>query len=410
MILHPDCKPKLRPVEPVPGHEPGTIGVRDPCFAAGGSQVVLSLTEPAFFILALLDGEHSLTDVQREFQQRYKQPLSMDTLTDMVTHLENSLLLEGARFEGHYEDLLREYRAAPNRPMHSAAQLGLDGAAQEMFREILSGASPVTADPLHADIMALIAPHLDYPRGRPCYAGAYAALAGREPPARFVILGTNHFGLGGRSSVVATGQDFATPLGTTATDRAFLERLEARCGDLRRHEYDHLGEHSIELQVCWLQHLFGGESFKMVAFLCPDPCGPTGTAPFDGQGIDLVGFGRSLGQAIAEDEESTIVIASADFSHVGGFFGDQRRLDDEFLAEVRQRDQAVLQRIVQGDAAAFRACVAEDENPTRICSAGCMFTLLTALPDAKATILEYHQAVEQSVQNCVTCAAVVFRR
>jgi predicted class III extradiol MEMO1 family dioxygenase len=105
-----------------------------------------------------------------------------------------------------------------------------------------------------------------------------------------------------------------------------------------------------------------------------------------------------------------VVIAGADFSHVGQFFGDQRQLDDEFLAEVRTRDQDTLRRIEEGDAAAFRTCVAQGDNPTRICSAGCMFALLAALPDAQATVLGYHQAVEPSVQNCVTCAAVVFRK
>ena len=91
------------------------------------------------------------------------------------------------------------------------------------------------------------------------------------------------------------------------------------------------------------------------------------------------------------------------------FFGDQHKVDDEYLAEVRARDQDILQRIEEGDAAAFRNCVAQGENPTHVCSAGCVFTLLTALPGARATVLRYHQAVTESVQNCVTCAAVVFR-
>ena len=403
MIVHPGLKPKLRPVEPMPGHEPGTIGVRDP---SGLSSVVLSLTEPAFYILALLDGDHTLADVQREFQQRYSQPLRLDTLVEMLNHLEKSLLLEGEAFEAHYQELLDQYRSAPDRPMGGAAALGLDDGAEAMFGEILGEATPVKAD---GHIAALIAPHLDYPRGRPCYAGAYAALAQQGPPDRFVILGTNHFGRGGRSSVVATGQAFATPLGTTPTDRAFLERLEASCGDLRRHEYDHLGEHSVELQVCWLQHLYGPGEFKIVALLCPDPCGPTGTAPFDGRGVDLADFARVLGETIAEDTESTVVIAGADLSHVGRFFGDQRPLDDGFLAEVRRRDERILRSMEQADPAALRACVAQGDNPTRVCSAGCIFALLTALPNARPTVLEYHQAVVAAVQNCVTCAAVVFR-
>ena len=402
MILHPELKPKLRPVEPGRGAQPGTLTIGDPSRLSPNT---ISLTEPAFFILTLLDGEHTLADVQQTFQERYGQPLAFDTLAQMVTHLEESLLLEGPGFEAHYRTLVERYRAAPARTMNGADALGVDGQAGDMFREMLGEATQADCS---GRIVGLIAPHLDYPRGRPCYAEAYAALANQPRPDRVVILGTNHFGLGGRSSVVATGMDFATPLGTTATDRAFLERLEADCGDLRRYEYDHANEHSIELQVCWLQHLFGAEAFQMVGLLCPDPCGPTGTAPYDGHGVDLADFARALGAAIADDSETTLVIAGADFSHVGQYFGDAGRLDDAFLDRVRQRDRSVLERIEQGDREAFRACVAQDQNPTRICSAGCMYALMSALPDGRARTLGYHQAVTKQVQNCVTCAAVVF--
>ncbi len=404
MIIHPDVTPRLRPVEPFLMADKGAIGVRDP---SGLSSVMLTLTEPAFFILTLLDGNTTLARIQQQFLARYAQPIALDTVTDLITRLEESLLLEGPRFEAHYQDLLTQYRAEPVRPMRSASALGLDGDAQTLFREMLAD-EEASADA--ESVRGIIAPHLDYPRGRPCYSAAYNTLAGLAPPARVVILGTNHFGVGGGGSVVATGKDFATPLGTTSTDGAFLESLETECGDLRRHEYDHLAEHSVELQVCWLQHVFGAENFRIVPFLCPDPCGPTGTAPGDGKGIDLADFARVLRAAIQDDHGSTLVVAGADFSHVGGFFGDQRPLDDDFLTEVRERDFLALQRIEQGDPAAFRACVAEDRNPTRVCSAGCLFALMTVMQDARTTVLKYHQAVEPEAQNCVTCAAVVFRQ
>jgi AmmeMemoRadiSam system protein B len=230
----------------------------------------------------------------------------------------------------------------------------------------------------------------------------------RDPPHRIVILGTNHFGRS--TAVVATGKDFETPLGRTATDTAFIERLELRCGvgcgDLRRHEFDHVREHSVELQVLWCQHLFGAERFKIVPILCPDPCGPTGTRPPDGQGVDLGEFAEALGRCIREDDADTLVVAGADLSHVGANFGDDRPFDEEFLRGVWERDKRVLQALEQDGAEAFRACVAEDENPTRVCSAGCIFALKAALPDAKARILRYHQAVDQASQSGVTCAAV----
>jgi AmmeMemoRadiSam system protein B len=252
----------------------------------------------------------------------------------------------------------------------------------------------------------LVAPHLDYVRGEPCYVAAYGALRGRPAPTRVVILGTNHFG---RSpSVVATVSSFSTPLGTTRPDVAFLEALEKQCGNLRTYELDHLREHSIELQVTWLQYLFGAGSFEIVPFLCPDPCGPTGTLPSDGQGVDLADFARMLGDLVAAKDGDTLIVAGADLTHVGAAFGDERELDDTFLEEVRQRDVSLLDSLSMSDPASFLRSAAQNGNATRVCSAGCVFVLATALPQTTGTLLRYHQAVDQPSQTCVTCAAIVF--
>ncbi len=259
---------------------------------------------------------------------------------------------------------------------------------------------------LPGPVVGLVAPHLDYPRDRPCYGQAYATLCGRPVPDRVVVLGTNHFGRS--TSVVATASGFLTPLGKSPADVDFLERIEARCGHLRTFDLDHAREHSIELQVAWLQRIFGTETFKIVAFLCPDPCGPTGTAPFDGQGVDLAEFARALGEEIALDGGDTLVVAGADLSHVGMAFGDERALDESFLNEVRRLDENAIASLVGGDADGWIRCVATGGNPGRICSVGCVYALATAIPNASATLLGYHQAVDRSSQTCVTCTAVVF--
>jgi len=221
-----------------------------------------------------------------------------------------------------------------------------------------------------------------------------------------VILGTNHFGRS--ASVVTTGSDFATPLGTTHTDTDFIERLEERCGDLRAFELDHLREHSVELQLAWLQHLFGADSFELAAFLCPDPCGPTGTAPAAGNGVDLRDFAQTLGAIVAEDARDTLLVAGADMSHVGANFGDDRRLDDEYLRKVRDHDETALSLLASEGTEGWLRYLAQDGNPTHVCSVGCVFALAAALDGASATRLGYHQAVDLATQTCVTCAAVVY--
>jgi hypothetical protein len=376
------------------------VGVRDP---GGLSSIVLTLSQPALYVMALMDGTNTCEDIQRKFLASFGEHLAIDMLQSMLEHLERAHFLEGSAFESYCQSLCDEYRNQPARPMRDAEAAGIVDGSGDLFEKMLAGTEPVV---LPRPVVGLVAPHLDYRRGAPCYAAGYATLRDRLAPERVVILGTNHFGRS--TSVVATASDFATPLGTTRSDIAFLERLEARCGDLRTCELDHAREHSIELQVVWLQHLFGVDKFEIVPFLCPDPCGPTGTAPCDGRGVDLRDFAVALGELVAEDSRETLIVAGADLSHVGAGFGDSRPLDDALLEEVHCRDRAALDRLEANDPGAFVQSLAEVGNPTRVCSAGCMFALATALPQANAKVLRYHQAVDPSSQTCVTCAAIAF--
>ncbi len=145
-----------------------------------------------------------------------------------------------ARFAALYQDMVDEFRAAECRPSRDPEWFGADGEGiGPMLDRMLDGCRLAPAPTGGRRLAGLVAPHLDYPRGGPCYLAAYRVLAENGPVERAVILGTNHHGRG--TSVVATGKDFRTPLGTTRTDRAFLTELEHRCGtDLRENEFDHV--------------------------------------------------------------------------------------------------------------------------------------------------------------------------
>ncbi len=402
MLWDPTYKPWLRPVEAfrLPEGDGVTIGVRD---RSGLSGVMLSLSAPALHIMAMMDGERTCDDICRQFRASFGRPLAAGTLHSMVTHLAEAHFLEGPKFEAFYQSLLEKYRSRGIRDMPHAAAIGIVDDSGAIFEDMLADANGHVPS---RTVIGIIAPHLDYPRGRPCYAAAYATLRDRPAPDRVVILGTNHFGRS--TSVVATGNDFSTPLGVSRIDTAFLDKLEARCGDLRTFEFDHAREHSIELQVAWLQHLFGAAAFTVVPLLCPDPCGPTGTAPMDGRGVDLRAFAAALAELVRNEAGDTLIVAGADLSHVGVQFGDERPLDDTFLEEVRQRDRRALDYLEVRDCEGFLRSVAEQHNPTRVCSAGCIFVVATAMHDASASVLHYHQAVDTSSQTCVTCAAVAF--
>ncbi len=396
--------PRLRPVEVFPVDQDGQhlLVVNDPSRLASGS---MAISGPALFILSLLDGRHSLDDISRGFAEQFGRPLPAAELAKMIEQLDSAHYLDSESFAEHFQSLVDAYRSAPARISDGDRGSG-DGLVPTIARMLLECRACVTGSNGRR-LAGLIAPHLDFGRGTPCYADAYGVLATIPPAKRFVLLGTNHFGRG--TSVVATGKDFQTPLGTTRTDRAFLSSLQERLSaDLCEHEFDHQQEHSVELQVLILQHLFGAGQFEIVPILCPDPCGPTGTAPRDGQGVDLRLFAETLGQLARDDATPTVIIAGADLSHVGSRFGDQQDLDADFLHRIERSDHEALGNVVAGSGEAFVETLTRRQNNTRVCSAGCIYALMTALPGSQAELLRYHQAVDPSSGTCVTCSAVAF--
>ncbi|MDM8004925.1 MAG: AmmeMemoRadiSam system protein B [Phycisphaerae bacterium] len=405
MTALPD-KPKLRRVEAFPvsdgeARRPLYV-IRDPC---GLAQGLITLSPVAMLILSLMDGENDLLDIQELFARHTLQLLPRQQLEDMVRQLDEAHFLDSPAFEAHYNSLVEDYRAAPARVSGGEESFGAaPGQMGTVIRQMLFDGQD-TPGRINRKLVGLVAPHLDYPRGAPAYSKAYRLVAATSPPRRVIILGTNHFGQS--SSVVATRKDFQTPLGTTKTDGPFIESLEKRLGTgLCEHEFDHQREHSVELQLLILQHLLGPERFEIVPVLCPDVCGPTGTAPYDGRGADLHEFGEAVGELVRADGTPTLIVAGADLSHVGGQFGDQRDLEATFLQEVERKDREALDALVSQGCEAFVKVLKARENDTRVCSAGCIYAMMTALPGGRPELLTYHQAANPQAGNGVTCAAI----
>src|SRR5262249_55519986 len=105
-----------------------------------------------------------------------------------------------------------------------------------------------------ARLRALLAPHIDYARGGVSYAWGFKELADRTDASLFVIVGTSHYS---PERFTLTRQNFKTPLGVVPTDQAFADRLVESYGDgLFDDPFAHVPEHSIELEVVFLQYLF----------------------------------------------------------------------------------------------------------------------------------------------------------
>jgi MEMO1 family protein len=144
-------------------------------------------------------------------------------------------------------------------------------------------------------ILGAVVPHAGY-----IYSGSVAAAVySRLPKAEtYVIIGPNHHGLG--SPVALSRDSWKTPMGVVETDE---ELADALTGSIIDHdETAHLHEHSIEVQLPYLQKRFQG--FKMLPICMGLQDEETATE-----------VGQELAKAIELLHRRTIIIASSDFTH-----------------------------------------------------------------------------------------------
>ena len=271
--------------------------------------------------------------------------------------------------------------------------------------KFMSQALAAAEDPeFGTPVVGIVAPHLDYARGGSNYAAAYKCLetGARERPDRVVVLGTNHFGLG--DGVVMTEFGFETPLGTLRPDAPVLERLRDAFGDkLFKDQIDFAGEHSVNLHLPWIQHLWG--DVPVVAALVPDPT--VAMIEDDGARVSAKEFAGGLKTVLAQAGGRTVVVASADLSHVGPQFGDRSALDAARRREVEEADREVLREFIEGPDRMI-AHFARNGNAARWCSIGNMFVAATAVPHASREMVAYAQSAEPNGGAMVTSAALAF--
>ncbi|MHC4826729.1 MAG: AmmeMemoRadiSam system protein B, partial [Planctomycetota bacterium] len=362
-------RPHLRPIQPRPVTKDGKpfVALRDPAMLAGQTLVVPAQVLPA---LQHFRGERSIAEIAEQLQG------NLDQFIELAKRLDEVGLLWGPTFE-RLETKLKE-KIQADRAFPATASRSL-GDTADACREALEDYFEQTEAPdLPGPAVGIVAPHLDYQRGWPNYAAAYYGFKGLDTPDRVVILGTNHMGLG--DGVVLSEFGFDSPMGHCPADMAVVGKLLDRFGEtLITDQLDHLAEHSIQLQLPWLQHLFG--NVPLVAALIPDPLMPM--IEEDGQRIAADQFVDATRDVLADVGGTSLFVASSDLSHVGLQFGEPRPVDDQRRLDVERHDRDMLANFLANDVETFMSGFAWNKNPTRWCSIGSMFAILQlARPEA----------------------------
>lgn len=177
--------------------------------------------------------------------------------------------------------------------------------------------------------VALLVPHAGY-----IYSGrvAGATYISVRLARRAIILCPNHTGLGEEIAVNDEGH-WETPLGRVPVDAPLAQAVLERCPKARVDDSAHGREHSLEVQIPFLQHLVGEVRFVPIC---------VGTLRLG----SLLDLGRALAEAVRDDGGDILVIISSDMSHyVPAAVAE--RLDRQAIERVLALDPEGLHRVVR---------------------------------------------------------------
>jgi len=206
-------------------------------------------------------------------------------------------------------------------------------------------------------LVGLVVPHAGYMYSGPVAAHSYAALAADGWPRSFVILGPNHHGQG--APLALTKHDWQTPLGSATVDVDLYAALSKP--PLEEDILAHRDEHSIEVQLPFLQSLHEAVSFVPICMAFQE-----------------YEVAAEVGELVADAVKGrdVVLIASSDFTHVGSQYLQLPPRGMSAPEFAKEQDSKAIEMILALDAKRFAAKVAQAE--ISMCGYGPVAAMLTA--------------------------------
>lgn len=240
-------------------------------------------------------------------------------------------------------------------------------------------------------VLGVIAPHAGYVYSGACAAYSYKEIAESKLPEIFIILGLSHSGYGSCISL----EDWETPLGIVKNDKEFGKALMKNTG-LKQDEAAHNQEHSIEVQLPFLQFINEGSEIMITPIIAsPD-------MPYDELAKNII-------KTIKEENKKACLIASSDFTHYGvnyGYFPFQDKVKDNLYA----LDDKAIKHIKNLDA--YRFLEHTEQTGATICGkfpVAVMVDVCKLLGGKNAKLLKYYTSgdVIKDYSSAVGYASIV---
>jgi AmmeMemoRadiSam system protein B len=183
----------------------------------------------------------------------------------------------------------------------------------ELARLIPEGITP-------KKLIGVLSPHAGY-----VYSGSTAGqlLAGTKIPGTVIILGPNHSGIGALAAL-SPEDGWQTPLGVVPLDKRLANLIQQQIPAIQQDSTAHLREHSLEVQVPFLQYL---QPEVRIVPLC--------LSFGDYAGCEILGKG--IAAAIRAFGEDVLILASSDMTHY------------ETADMAKQKDMLALERLLELD-------------------------------------------------------------
>jgi MEMO1 family protein len=174
------------------------------------------------------------------------------------------------------------------------------------------------------DVIGLVSPHAGYVYSGPV---AGAVISRIKPGDTFIIMGPNHTGAGKPFSIMVAG-NWRTPLGDVRIDTELANRLLKSSKYLEEDENAHAFEHSIEVQLPFLQYF--KPDIKLVPIILSYAV------------IDVYrDIGQTIARAVRESPHKVVILASSDMTHYEPQ-SSARRKDAEAIEAIVSLDENLL--------------------------------------------------------------------
>ena len=163
---------------------------------------------------------------------------------------------------------------------------------ESMMKELIDESSE------KKEVFGVMSPHAGYVYSGKVAGEVYSQIQLSDS---FIIIGPNHTGYGSKYSIMTSGQ-WETPLGKVDVDSKLACQILSNSSYLKEDEMAHVYEHSIEVQLPFIQYLKKDFSFVPMILTEGD--------------INIYrDIGMGIGKAIKLSGKKTIIVASSDMTH-----------------------------------------------------------------------------------------------